>query len=305
MTHNIVHIKASPKQMSKLRNGHKVRISPAMEGQGCALIIHPNRFDTVSKSFNRGKGTEVQLSPEEILVNQQNAPQMNGMGIFGERFDNMVHKTIGKKAKDLLYNTADKLKPHLKKAIKEASEYAPEIGASALSSLALASGNPELLPLSAIGGHRIGSYLGNMGSHYAGDFLDNPKKYYESNAGGPRSILPHTLEGQVEYNKLLDEMNQHLGTKAGVLARANLQNTVAHMRRANMNKQAVDESTGMSGFGFHKREVASIGIKGGFIGSQTHLPPALISQPFSSNFQFQHTLPPAYQKFSKGGGLYA
>jgi hypothetical protein len=55
----------------------------------------------------------------------------------------------------------------------------------------------------------------------------------------------------------------------------------------------------------HRREVASIGTNSSFVGTQSHLPPALMSQPFSANFQFQHTLPPAYQKFSKGGGLYA
>jgi len=44
-----------------------------------------------------------------------------------------------------------------------------------------------------------------------------------------------------------------------------------------------------------------MGINGGML---AHLPPALQSQPYASNFQFQHTLPPAYQKFSKGSGLY-
>ena len=59
----------------------------------------------------------------------------------------------------------------------------------------------------------------------------------------------------------------------------------------------------MNGFGLHKSR-GEIGIHSSFVTSQSHLPPALLSQPFSANFQFQHTLPPAYQKFSKGG-LYA
>ena len=54
-----------------------------------------------------------------------------------------------------------------------------------------------------------------------------------------------------------------------------------------------------------RRERGSTGKLGSFVGAQTHLPPALKSQPFSANFQFQHTLPPAYQRFSKGGGLFA
>ena len=43
-----------------------------------------------------------------------------------------------------------------------------------------------------------------------------------------------------------------------------------------------------------------IGSHGSFVSAQQHLPQALLSQPFGANFQFQHTLPPAYQKFSKG-----
>jgi hypothetical protein len=79
-----------------------------------------------------------------------------------------------------------------------------------------------------------------------------------------------------------------------------------------MNHLAVDESKDEKphlqfgeGLRHHKREVSSIGVGSNFVSHQTHLPPALISQPFSANFQFQHFLPPAYQKFSKGGGLYA
>ena len=59
MTHHIVHIKASPKQLSKLRKGHKVRISAAVEGEGFNLLVDPSRYDTLSRTFNRGKGMEI------------------------------------------------------------------------------------------------------------------------------------------------------------------------------------------------------------------------------------------------------
>jgi hypothetical protein len=48
------------------------------------------------------------------------------------------------------------------------------------------------------------------------------------------------------------------------------------------------------------REVSSVGVHGNLIGGDL-LPPALRPQPYSANFQFQHTLPPAYQTFSKSG----
>jgi hypothetical protein len=46
-----------------------------------------------------------------------------------------------------------------------------------------------------------------------------------------------------------------------------------------------------------RREVSSVGLNGRFVDT---LPPAMMSQPFAQNFQFQHFLPPAYQKYSGG-----
>ena len=319
MTHQVVHIKASPKQLSKLRNGHKVRISPAIEGEGCNLIVHPERYSVILKTFNKGKGTNIQLSPQEIMVNQQNAQHLQGTGIFGKKFDDFVDKTIGSKAKDVIYNTADKFKPLIKEGIDKASEYAPELGATALSGLALASGNPELVPFAAEAGRRLGSHFGRTGADLAKDYLDNP-----SNAGGPRNaIASSSLMGQVNQNELLNSLNQDLGTNFGKLAQANLGNAVAHMERSRMNlpfltpqpyalptipttitPQHIIRKSHHRGHRKH-REIGSVGKGASMIAGQSHLPPALTSQPFSANFQFQHFLPPAYQKFSKGGGLYA
>ena len=88
MTHHIVHIKASPNELSKLRKGHKVRISSAMEGEGFNLLIDPSRYDTLTRTFSRGKGMQIQLSPQEIVANQH----MEGNGIFGKRFDRFLEK---------------------------------------------------------------------------------------------------------------------------------------------------------------------------------------------------------------------
>ena len=49
-------------------------------------------------------------------------------------------------------------------------------------------------------------------------------------------------------------------------------------------------------------ERGSIGIHGNLLGHQAV---ALESQPHSANFQFSHTLPPAYAKLNKANGLYA
>ena len=60
--------------MSKLRNGHRVRIRA---GDGCGLVVHPSRFNQVSRTLQT-KGMEIQLTPEELQMNRQ----FQGQGIF-------------------------------------------------------------------------------------------------------------------------------------------------------------------------------------------------------------------------------
>jgi len=74
-----IRIQASPKQLSRLRNGHRVSVKPAMEGCGVCLVIDPSRYNEISRTFSKGKGKMVQLTPEEIMANRE----IGGEGIFG------------------------------------------------------------------------------------------------------------------------------------------------------------------------------------------------------------------------------
>jgi hypothetical protein len=51
-----------------------------------------------------------------------------------------------------------------------------------------------------------------------------------------------------------------------------------------------------------RMEKGSVGIQGNLLGATE--PPALQSQAYSSNFQFNHTLPPAFQRHGVGSGLF-
>lgn len=73
-------ISASDKQLSKLRNGHRVRIMPAIAGEGVNLIVDPARYDSITKTFAKGKGTTISLTPEELSANKG----VEGMGIFSK-----------------------------------------------------------------------------------------------------------------------------------------------------------------------------------------------------------------------------
>ncbi|MEN6623775.1 MAG: hypothetical protein ABFD50_19775 [Smithella sp.] len=77
-------ISASPKQLSKLRNGHRVRVSGAMQGQGINLLVDPAKFNQMSRSFDKGSASQIQLSPAEIQANRQAVADgaIGGEGIF-------------------------------------------------------------------------------------------------------------------------------------------------------------------------------------------------------------------------------
>jgi hypothetical protein len=66
----------SPRVMSKLRNGHKVRI---MSGEGISLALAEDKAREIMKKMRGGlKGVHIQLSPEELILNRS----VSGNGIF-------------------------------------------------------------------------------------------------------------------------------------------------------------------------------------------------------------------------------
>ena len=271
--------------LGKLKKGHKVRVAPP-KGEGMALLIHPERFNHIARTFSKGKGLHIALSPEEIHHN-------HAKGIWD---------TIRKTAKSLGH-----------KAIDAGAKYAPQIATGALSGLALATGQPELLPLAGLAGSYLGSELGKAGSSYAHKELD-------------RRMEPPSRKPSV------DMFNAHTGQDMGRLEKATVGKAVADLslaelegliakKRASMgmiSQPELDTSGGRSmsqyadpvGHGLyaqgrgirqrrHRQEKSSIGIHGNLLGAG--LPPALMSQPYSSNFQFSSRLPPAFQAIHKSG----
>lgn len=77
-----ISIDASAKQLSRLRNGHRVRIKKAVSGMGFNLLVDPSKFDTATKCFAKGSAYQIQLSPDEIMANKSAIPTMEGQGIF-------------------------------------------------------------------------------------------------------------------------------------------------------------------------------------------------------------------------------
>lgn len=303
MTH-IVTIDASQKQLSKLRNGHPVRIK---KGTGFNVIVHPQNYHLTSRAFAKNKGIEIRLSPEEIEMNKGVSPEQHvnlkeanpeiaGEGIFGKKFDRMLHKAGVKKA---VYRMAEKFKPLAKAGIVSGLT----AGATALGSV-----QPELIPFLPAG------VIGLSG--LATDYIDNPDKYLQGKSGikGPNI---KNFAGQVIQSKLDEKLNDELGRNYGYMGRAGIENALAQSASAELNKGSISQrysappdfsNMGMLGGGLY----AGRGIKThdrsimgrGNVSNSGYVPPALISQPLSANFQFRHFMPVQYQQFT-GSGLFA
>lgn len=92
---------ASPKQLSRLRNGHRVRIKSPVSGMGFNLIVDPSKFDAATRSFSRGSAYQIQLTPDELMANRQavDEGEIEGEGIFagGKMKIGKAFKKFGKK----------------------------------------------------------------------------------------------------------------------------------------------------------------------------------------------------------------
>ena len=329
---------ASPKQLSRLRNGHKVRIKQHVSGKGFQMVVKPEKYNTISRAFGRGKGVEIALSPEEILGNQQSTPEMEGEGIFQD-----VGKVLKKGAKLLkkpLSDVADFV-------LDKGAEYAgPALGA-VLAAGATAVGQPQLIPGALMIGNEAGKALGNMGKKalkkeknkliekHLGDRPKSANNVGTTNVPA-RSGYNNSLQGQEMYDRSLGQLNDLTGSNMGYMGRAGLANMnyiqlqalADQARQEQMNRPTSIDAAG--GHSFNSNMIGNRGsyrwvggageglyagkqgrgmysgsgfrASGGQVGArgQAVLPPALQSQPYAANFQFQHTLPPQYQHLHRG-----
>ena len=243
----------SAKQIAKLLKGHKVRI---MKGGDLSIYVQPHKIDKMSRSFLKGKGIHLEMSPEEIAHNSS----------AGDLF---------KKAKKFAVNSAKKLGRKAIKAVgpEVAGTFGSVLGAVAPAML----GNPELSPFAAMAGKQ----LGEAGANYLGKTALSSLRTHKQNRNQPRSR----------------------GNGNDPLQLAGIANKEADAEAAYFRSLQVRQMDDQAPAPLARRhEVSSIGVGGSLLS----LPPALRSQPYSANFQFRYTLPPAFQNISKnahGGSL--
>jgi hypothetical protein len=64
-------------QLSKLRNGHGIRISLTMLGSDVEMIIDPMTYHNIEKHLKKGKGIVIKMGSNEIEMNK-----MEGTGLL-------------------------------------------------------------------------------------------------------------------------------------------------------------------------------------------------------------------------------
>jgi hypothetical protein len=173
----------SARVISKMRNGHKVRVC---KGSGFDILLSPNTYSQISKSFGKGKGANLQMTAEEIMANKE----MEGGALFkdikrgfkklGRELSKAAKPVIEKVApvaekvsaeaapilkkvgKKLLEEAKDKGIPIAKQLAKEVVKKGVQLAPSALASLAVATGNPQLAPVAMALGRPLSKEAGKQ-----------------------------------------------------------------------------------------------------------------------------------------------
>jgi hypothetical protein len=235
------------------------------KGTGFELLVHPTTYNIVSRAFNKGKGSQVQLSPEELEMNQgiskAISPEAHKVATSPQT-QPMAGGKIGRVKK------ANKWQTFVDASLRDTIDTAGKAGRVY---------NDTTSPMA-----RMGFGIGGRG--------------VSSNAS----------------NHLNQALNEQLGHGYGRLARAGMDNYLNSQNSALMHKHGIDARRGLLDLGHgydafepHSRlvggalEKSTVGLKGSML--HAYIPPALVSQPFSANFQFQHFLPVQFQHFSAGG----
>ena len=319
---HLLNIDASPTQLRSLRKGRRVRIK---HGTGFNLIVHPATYHLVTRAFNKGKGAQVQLTREEIGANEDvakspstihdvasytaeqtgNTPHIAGKGIFGSAFDNILKKTGLNRITDPLGEIA---KPFVKTAIRGLVGRIPVVGnrlgqlasdyiddpqkyqskqgtLTALKEVGLGTAK-DTLGLGVYAGHGMG-----MGISGRGDSIGEATSKEIWGKG------MHTYGNRIKAGYAGAEARDHSAHLAHehIMAR--------EAKRAGTMHDSDPDAPRSRGYGFmghgmhHSQGAHSIVGRGG--GMVEYCPPAMVSQPFSANWQMGHFLPVQYQLFNQ------
>lgn len=258
-----ISIKASPKQISRLRNGHKVRISAPVEGEGFNLLVSPANYNQITRTFAKGKGTSLQLSPEELMASQG----VEGRGIFSDLKKNAI-QGIAKLAKDenlkgRVVALADK---NLKGSARKVAQKVIDAGAKQADKLVK-----------------------------GGSFLSGLKKAAKAVAKSPIAKMGVDLVAKEAVAQGADPAL--VGLASGV-AKSQMGKGLYAGSGRGLYAGAPSPVTGGAIVVSKRRNLTGyLGGRNQLLEDDSHQPLAMRSDPYGANFFFSTQLPPAMQKF--------
>ena len=301
----------SDRIISRMRNGHAVRM---MKGEGLDIMMKPAKIVKMAKKFMTGKGIQISLDPEEVSANKE----IEGCGIFGKKADKFFEKKGIKKA---VYAVGSVAKPFVQEGIKAAEAMAiaygvpPTIASKIGDTAAQYVDDPESLQgkkgLRELKkrGIALGQEVADMGTSQmgmdridVGDIVKKATAKKDPNAPSMRqqaqSFKQQGVTSLAEKlaARFAESSGQGLyagkGIGLGVMARARkaLAPPMA-MRSMTAPPMRIGMGLGMSGYGMKsavRRSERSIMGRNALIGGE--ISPALMSQPYSANYQFGVTL---------------
>lgn len=286
-----ISIKASPKQVARLRNGHKVRISkPHSEGEGFNLLVNPANFSHISRTFARGKGTTLQLSPEELMASQG----VEGRGIFSD-----LKKKAMEKAPDVIKAVKAEVadiakKQNFKGRAKKALDKAFDMGVSAINKkFAGKKASAPVASASASAPDLSGSRNLPPGQRGEG-FLSGLKKVAKSVAKSPVAKLGVDL---VAKEAVAQGADPALVGIASSVAKSQMAGKGMYAGAGRGLYAGAPPSSMRGGaVSVPKRAIGYLGGRNQLLQAHSTLPPAMMSNPYGANFHFSTQLPPALQK---------
>ena len=306
---HVLSVNASKAQARKLIKGQSVRIK---QGTGFNLIVHPTTYRLATRAFNKDKGVQIKLSPEEINSNQEvhGAPEkmeehtelhgeMTGKGIFDfitkplKSAYNTVSRGVSRGARSVARFAQ---RPEVMKVLKTAGKFAAQkladAGATAVSTLP--------------GGALLSRPVKNLGV-LASKAIDDPDSIGGWKGAGKTLITGQGMRGQGMGGYGLP-LSSYGALRAAAKASASANAGNAHFTNQGIKSRGVINPAGWhdNPFAPRSRGMGIVGMGGHMVGMHGHgyYPPALVSQPYSANYQMSHFLPVQYQHFNHTMGGY-
>lgn len=313
----------SPAVMSRIRNGHRVRL---MKGEGTQIVVRPEQYTQIEKAFLKDKGIQVALSPPEIDANRT---VEGGAGIFGKRGDALLKKAGIKK---FAYKAGTALKPLamdlIDKGATAASMYAPEFApviglasSAAKQYLDKPSSLQSKKGLRELGNKAIDVGLeaaGPMAAQYGVDLselkaLMKEAQNMKSSSGPTTSVRARGEDAMLEQLQKMVDSRRARPTSAPIstdlYSQFDSDGILGNGMRGGMMTKGGKHCPMCSGAGLYAGSASGRGMPGmaplrkaptRFVNLSRRLMggelQALESQAMDANFMFRSTLPPAYQR---------